>query len=396
MNMLFYIIGIVYSIILAGLDIYLAKKEYLYSAMAVNIIISIAAIIQYSKQVTIDRFTKQYIVLLIVFALWNSINTLIVGINYSNITYVLLPFAGILILLGMEYYFNKLNMIKKYYLITIIGVAYIIVLGGIIIDIIKPGTYSSLLTRAAGINVNANNAALRLILLNIPMVVMLKSRKSRICIMITTSLGVIFTLSRAGIIYVMIQWIFMWINNHQLNVWSIIGIRTKMFYIIIFVLLFIAGRDVLYNTITSVSIFDNYTSKKRINKILLKDDYYNVDDERIQITKVYFQMISANPIVGYGAGYSANNNITNIATHNIYTKIWLESGIMGLALYHSMYVVLFINAARNKKPSIILLILIITIAGMFTNTLMDNRTLYGVLIITIMLSKKMVQNEKVI
>lgn len=150
------------------------------------------------------------------------------------------------------------------------------------------------------------------------------------------------------------------------------GSRTNMIVIIMAIMMFTLLQDnikrrakmillgvlviMVVIMVLSTMDFSSEFSKKYLYRIFaIFDENYSDSsmDYRTILKMTAFQLIQQRPIFGNGleatAAYNASIGLEGISAHSNYYELWACYGLVGLAIYYSMYVYLIIKGYLERK-----------------------------------------------
>lgn len=391
-----YFIAILISISISGLDIYLAKNGIVPIQPSLFNFLTCLLIIAVNKDKLVWNKHMNYIMFAFIVLATYPLFQSVILINEANIdpTFLFLPSLGAIIVASTSIFFYIHQVEKKHEIIYFsLLLAYFIIFGSLLIDIIAPSTFSKLSTRAAGINRNPNNTYIRLILITIGLLTLTKTKKNKILLLTLMTIGVLLTLSRGGLVLTVLVWIVLIATKFETTRKKLLSVNSAFTIVLILTPIYLI-KDLIYDILTSIDAFSNPTSKSRIDKLFGKSELFESNDARIGVTKDYLELIMDRPILGYGAGFSSDNNFIDLATHNVYTRLWVEIGIIGLLMYLCIIITIGILGLRYKRPYLILLSIIVMLMGFFTNTLVDSRTVLIIIPICVIFNIELDYDKK--
>lgn len=245
--------------------------------------------------------------------------------------------------------------------------------GTTLYDVIYPGSFSKLITRAAGISINPNLSAYNIcVAAAVYLSISDKENKSVLFVplIVFISISVFFTLSRGGFILLLT---FIVLAGYRFIRRSF---KSRMFFIVgaPLSIVALAGAAMSYTSFSS-----NSTTAKRLAMFTGEAAFIASDESRLQIAGAHLITFGDAPLLGtgYGDTYTVNNEVGH-STHNIYIKILLELGMFGLVLYLLSLLVFGVALAKHETWQIVLPILI-AVSGFLSNTILDNRVTFAAL-----------------
>lgn len=360
-NLLFFILIILIS---TNLDIYLYKINILGGIPPTVLVLSLSIIvfilsksrIRISKDQSFKFFIKMYSAVIILSLLFIPVG---VYNNSENILQIVFLQIYSLILFILLYSIIEKKHIKNISLA--IQFSFFVLLLSIFYDLIFPGSFSFVETRGAGFAENPNSAALRLIVLY--SVLRVIRPKNIYYYSFFTIIGVIATLSRAGIIILFAIEIYFILQNSR--------IRRKNLSIIVLISIFFIGIFYIISEYSYlIPSFQTITAQKRIFSITNINAKSIKLDDRMGIISYYLNLAFEKPILGYGTAFTYNRSgYLDIATHNLYLRFFVEYGILGLSIIFLVVYNFFKLSKENKN--MISFFIIFSIGAMFSNSFFE-------------------------
>lgn len=212
-----------------------------------------------------------------------------------------------------------------------------------------PTSFMKVLGRSSGFYINPNASAIALICFFLLSYKTLKTNIAKILYVLFINIGVFLTLSRAGILIILLISVYILITgkNRIRNL-----VLTSIF-------IFALVPKVITN---SSEIFDESKGFSRFEKIIglltLSDNISEEisHDSRGIIMSKSLDIIFDNPIIGQGFGSFRNipYGYRSLETHNIYLAFGVDFGIFGLLVYPVFVLLIFYQ--RNDMISYALII----------------------------------------
>ena len=325
--------------IITSLDIYLGRNEVLPVAPVGLCLFLLLTLTGYifsreialyslmSKTIYVYHHNVSVIVPFIIIVILSLVFSFLPTANWEdNGKFVFLPlYDFILFSLGMTLplisFFR--NRWREHFLI-----AFTVLLVSIGVDLIYPGFFSRLESRAAGFAVGPNASAFFVIILCSIIVRYDKVRLLDILVIILAGAGIFGTLSRGGIL---LYSLFLIIYFFCSFVKSDLKDRAVLIFLSLISAIILA---LVFSLIIQKShIFEIYSARLRLSSLTSDTDFYQSDDSRIIAFEKYVVLIADAPFLGYGTGYSYS---LEMGPHNMYLKQWLENGVFGFLSYISL------------------------------------------------------------
>ena len=256
-----------------------------------------------------------------------------------------------------------------------LGIGFALAAGSVFVDVIRPATFSMLPDRAAGFAINPNGAGFLLVTLCCALIAFDRVRGIDLIVLGVTTLGVIATLSRGGIILLafVICCYVPCVVRHALRR----GVGAVAIGLVALVLL-IGGISVGTARLMNQRMFSGGGS--RVEMLLGKRKIVGPRENRVELLSQALEMVRESPWVGYGSGFTFA--LPN-GPHNMYVSRWLDNGIPGVVSYVWLLVaasVLFWT--RRYLPGLVFTGVVV-IEGIFSHNILDERPfvlLFGVLL----------------
>lgn len=252
--------------------------------------------------------------------------------------------------------------------------AYVILVGSILMDFVTGVAEAQ---RGAGFAENPNNAAVRVVLLMVVLAFFLTERKQMILLVTLSVLAVFLTLSRSGIILVatgamLVLATKLWNVQRASKLPQFLLKALPVFAVAALIFISVAPKIATY-----VPAFASRSAMERISQITGEADMINEsdvgDEGRVSIAKTYFGRFKENPL-GYGTAASMDRGFYHKATHNMFLRIAIDFGILGLLFLIFFIIRGFYLSFRYDNLYGIAVYVVFAVTCMFTNGLFENRT----------------------
>jgi O-antigen ligase len=274
-------------------------------------------------------------------------------------------------------YVNILYILKGIYFVVLLSVLINI------FELLFPNLFyfSVTLGRSAGFYLNPNNSALYIILgfiLTVPVV----NIKKRLYYSLFVMVGVFSTFSRAGFVisFLSVTWL--------IFTGYIKASKLATFYIILSTVVAITLMQVVLAP-EGVTV-DRYLKKDALIRIRLPVNDESIKGRLSQLNRG-IDLMKESPIYGYGLG-ATDIGSTKVSPHNMFVKLGVEQGIIGIILYVTLLLYIFIMGPAINK----LLSLVLFTASWFSHNIYDYpATWISVIIVlsTIYCNTKIVNQE---
>lgn len=366
------ILSLFFILLLSVTDIYLYRIEVLPFEPSLSIIPLLFLFSLLNKEMlnnlkVLNKNTSLiFFVFLFIISILYSIKSTYSDVQ-TSIGLVLLS----IILYIVSYLFFFTVSIKN--ILRIFLIAYIILGSSVIIELVFS---QNLLTRGAGFAENPNNAALRLIILSLVILHLIKSKKHKIYLLFSLLILSFLTLSRSGILMssvIIIYNLLTNFNNFDIKKLGIIVVKSITILILFFISFYFFSDYLIQN----IPGFETRAAMERVNQIKGEERLFSESDfsegGRLTIFKNYYNLFLENPY-GYGTGTSSDRDFYPKATHNTFLRLAIDFGFFGLiALFLYLFIALK-KSLKSKNLDSFIFFIIILIACVFTNTLLENRT----------------------
>lgn len=373
------ILFIFFVLVLSSSDIFLAKKGIIPVDPSVMIsgIAAIYTIIYFGSKKFRDNFSKEIenqfpkkIWFYILYAITSILFTLHPGAYFEEDGYtsVLLPTFNLILIFFVFYsiVYYKLNFFKY-----VIIFAFIVSVSSIILEVFIPGLFSKVASRSAGLSVNPNASGIRIMILASCLLIFKFKRENLVhsIIIFLSGLSVFFTFSRGSLlIFIVFLVVYLYFFHKERILKTTLKVSILIFSIIFFL-------ELLGFSLTKLPIFQSNGALVRLNMVTGQSEFVNSDDSRLKIADEYWKLILQNPILGHGIGSINNHSILPICPHNLYLKIWFEQGFIIFVVYIVFILRTMFRLYFSKDYNYLLLFIVISMGGLFTHNLFDNRSM---------------------
>lgn len=373
------ILFIFFVLVLSSSDIFLAKKGIIPVDPSVMIsgIAAIYTIIYFGSKKFRDNLNKEIenqfpkkIWFYILYALTSILFTLHPGAYFEEDGYtsVLLPTFNLILIFFVFYsiVYYKLNFFKY-----VIIFAFIVSVSSIILEVFIPGLFSKVSSRSAGLSVNPNASGIRIMILASCLLIFKFKRENLVhsIIIFLSGLSVFFTFSRGSLlIFIVFLVVYFYFFHKERILKTTLKVSMLIFFLIFFL-------ELVGFSLTKLPIFQSNGALVRLNMVTGQSEFVNSDDSRLKIADEYWKLILENPILGHGIGSINNHSILPICPHNLYLKIWFEQGFIIFVVYIVFILRTMFRLYFSKDYNYLLLFIVISMGGLFTHNLFDNRSM---------------------
>lgn len=364
---------------LSSIDIYLARAGIIPGASLIGLSLSLTVLIMLLKMSN-WRFlfnaelarARLIILVLMALMLWNFIGALY---NPSPLEgFVSAARSTIYIINSIIICIIAQTAFGKRWMLQATECAILVVCGSVFINPLFPELFPTSTARPAGILINPNASAQTAACLFSIYIMLTPSSNKKIYMAFALTAGAsALTLSRSGIILCVAATLF-WIFSQKH------GKSGPKIYQVIFVLISLAAAPFLKNHLIPS---ENATLANRVARLSEAKSFADINDPRVQLARKYLDLWVDAPVLGYGTSFTSGElDQVEGATHNIYVKILVENGMIGLLIYASIIVCGAASAIINKRKPVLVVWSIIFAWGFFANTLFDNRAFWVLIVIT--------------
>ncbi|MCO6430068.1 MAG: O-antigen ligase family protein [Deltaproteobacteria bacterium] len=236
-------------------------------------------------------------------------------------------------------------------------------------DLMLPGFFSVVPSRAAGFPGNSNYGAL---VLNFLCAASLTYRtatvmkKGDLFYLGLTAVGVFTTQSRSGILEFLALLSFYFIYCQAAGGWSALRLAAWIASIVVLLASIALVAVLLAN---NTAMFEGYRTRlDRLGGNSQIDDGSSSD--RIQAAKAALEKIDDSPILGHGTGHS---RFLETPPHNIYLQQWVNCGLLGLLAYLMLLIGSWWVYFKRECPAGMGLITVAIVGGFFSHNILEQR-----------------------
>lgn len=235
----------------------------------------------------------------------------------------------------------------------------------IVWDLVVPGSH---VVRGAGLGYNANSAAAQTVL---PLALALRYDRLRFVDLVTIGVGVfgVFaTLSRGG--YLMLGcvvgvYVFSTVLRPLFEGKSgslrALFVAAAAMALVVLSLVLMVGKSPWFKTAEA---------RHRIEILAGRSALIAPHESRVRLAEGYVRMISEKPLLGHGTGFIRSQPR---GPHNMFLRMWVELGIIGLAAYVAWLAMLLHLSLLRGSTTGFTLFLLLVLASMVTHNLLEFR-----------------------
>ena len=249
----------------------------------------------------------------------------------------------------------------------------LLVLGAtVVIDVLYPGTFSVKQYRPAGLPTDANITAFNLMLL-LSLAVPFGRLRGRSLLLIATAFAFAsLTFSRGGLLLCMV---FAVVYTTSLRTRA--GVHVGLPVLLGFAVAIVTIVSLLGFVVQDTALSEQKVAVERLSALGLQSDPL-ADDYRPALFDYYLGLALQHPFAGYGTGYTLGHALLDspfgVGPHNNYLREWVDNGLWGLLTYVGVLAALGLTFVRRHFIPGIAVVAIVALHGLFSHTLMDDKT----------------------
>ena len=203
--------------------------------------------------------------------------------------------------------------------------AFAVTVGGILWDVVHPGTFSILPDRAAGFARNPNGGGFLVIALSVGLLSFERVRLFDLLVLVATTAAAIATLSRGAMLLV----------AFVTMCYAACVVRSAWKEGVGRVLRVVGGLGLLVcitgaGTIFLISQRMFASPGSRVDMLLGREQAIGPNESRVELLEYSIQLARESPIFVYGSGFTAR---MAQGPHNMYVSRWLDDGLVGMLSY---------------------------------------------------------------
>jgi O-antigen ligase len=388
--------GLVLVFFLTSADVFLDRRELLPIPSSALFMVCVLVLLSASLvcqpniwMVWLSGLKRREIILfpLIVLALVTLIN------SFSNSAYwgdgankVLLTVFDVWVIV-VSCMLGMLDWVRKTWRILSRS-AVVILVATIAWDLLHPGVFSNQLARGAGLGVNPNDSAFFTVFLAAASIRYDRLRAIDVLIIAISSIGVLFTLSRGGIV---LQALLLTIYLTTVVLVPLLrgesGAGRGLLILVISFCVVVGG----FGLIVRISpMFNDFTAKNRVAMLMGQKNALEDDEARLNLVEDYIGFINENPMAGSGAGFVARQAK---GPHNMFLQMWVEKGFIGLLAYCGWLAACVYFFFRQSFYMGIVLVSLTLIESLLSHNVMDYRVFLIVLGVALGMAGSVDEND---
>jgi O-antigen ligase len=251
----------------------------------------------------------------------------------------------------------------------------IIVLGGsVVFETIVPGVLGADTARTGGFALNANIPGFIIPALLALALDFRRVRAVDLVVLLVALVAVTSTLSRMGIGLIALV-IAVYVLLHVFAGSSAKNLRKLAFIAIVAVGLISLAVGSLFFLAGSATVDSEFQA--RIAILLYGGDEVFNDPYRGPLLDHFVQLAGRHPWVGYGAGETLMNAASraplHLGPHNMYVRVWVDTGMIGMALYMAFVTSIIGLGIQRKSVSTVMMGTLVALYGVFSHNVTDNK-----------------------
>ena len=279
--------------------------------------------------------------------------------------WVLLPVYDLLVvLLAM---LLAVDRRRRRYLEAALVLAFLLLLGSIGMDVLRPGTFSRIEFRAGGFPTNPNGAAFVLVTLTAAILDYTRVRLLDLAVLVLGSLGVLATLSRGGtILLAMLVLSYTYVVIRRARGGPVRATGRLLMICAVGVVGFFAMQRLMGAAIFSLQ-------SDRLDIFRGRSEALTNEDSRFAAIRASWQFVQESPVLGRGSGFTYDTGTLREGPHNMYVQQWLNNGIGGLICYVWLLGAAVLLLWRRRHHPGLVFIGLMAVQGLLTHNLLEER-----------------------
>lgn len=233
-------------------------------------------------------------------------------------------------------------------------------------DLVAPGSFSTLVQRAAGLAENANFSSYVVLMLVNASLDWRRAGVRSVLLLGAAAIAVFATLSRSGIL----MWMLLaaaYLSHDMLRLGSAAKIVRRLGVV--------AAAAAVVAAVAAVAVqsseqFNTSTASDRLSAFSGDQAFMDRTDERVLVFRKYVQLTGDRPIAGYGTGYLHREPL---GPHNMYLARWVDEGLPGILSYLAMLAVAAWSFARTRDAVGVAHVALMVSVGFFSHELLEQK-----------------------
>jgi O-antigen ligase len=243
----------------------------------------------------------------------------------------------------------------------------------VLIDAVRPGTFSWQTDRAAGFAVNPNTAGFLLITLCCSIISFDRVRLVDVAVLVVTAACVLATLSRgAAVMFAcVIAFYGFAVVRHgwQRRVRFLVGGSAAL-------VLLLGGAYLATRVVLDQKMFGTSGESARQRMLMGREPIVRPGESRIVVAEHAWDLIRESPFMGYGSGFTYT---LPIGPHNIYLSRWLDLGLPGILAVLWLLAAMGLTFSRRRYPNGVVFTAVVALEGFFSHNLLEERIFFVLL-----------------
>lgn len=245
-------------------------------------------------------------------------------------------------------------------------IALLVFCATVFMDVVHPGTFSTLLYRPAGLGVTPTISSELIIMFLILSLNWNKPVLLDAILYIVAFAAEFATLSRQGIVqYIVVIILYLFFHRKEKG-----RLLLHVFTPILFLLIAIAS---ILPELMAHTAFFSYSSN-RLSAFLGHDtsSFFGKGNGRFDAIRIALNLITQRPILGYGIGYVST---MQLEPHDEYLAEWIELGVLGFVAYLWFLASMLWHNWKNRNSPGIAMSICFIILGVFSHNILEDKTM---------------------
>jgi len=310
--------------------------------------------------------------------LFSLLSAFVPTANFQEGTHwVLLPLYDLLVVLLVMPL--ALERHRRRYLKAALLLAFLLLLGSVGMDVMRPGTFSRIEFRAAGFPTNPNGAAFVLVTLAATILDYSRVRLIDLAVLVLAALGVLATLSRGGTILLsllVVSYAYVVIRRAR-------GGPVRATGRLIMICAVGAVGFVAMERLMGAAIFS--VQSDRLDIFRGRSEALTTEDSRFAALRASWEFVQESPVLGRGSGFTYDGGTLREGPHNMYVQQWLNNGIGGLLCYIWLLGAAALLFWRRRHPPGFVFTGLMAVQSLLSHNLLEERAFlvpFGVFLMT--------------
>jgi O-antigen ligase len=288
---------------------------------------------------------------------------------------MVLPYAFVVFTFGLM--FGGAVAVRRHWR-RILLMTWLVTVTSVLVELFRPRTFSGLLPavnadwatdadRPAGLMGDANTAAFIMLGLTLLILRYDRLRWPEVGLLAMTLLAVLATQSRGGLLLTA-----MVVAGYLYHCRAVIR-GPALTAALLGGLAAVAGVVlVVLPLLANLAAFSDWEGQRRLEMLTFQGAFVERDESRLGLASSYLAAIEEAVWLGHGTGYMRTRPI---GSHNMYLRQWVDNGVPGLLAYLALLGAGTLLFWQRRFPGGLMLILLATVQGLFSHTLLESRGL---------------------